>query len=290
MLARDQPREQAEQRPVHGRVADRYERGEVGAHRDRTRHDQASGRQDPFAPTSGRDRRGAAGDRREQHAGEGDQSHVGVQQDGRDQRHPHHRPVRQRHVPRHVIDGIGIAALQQPFDRQLNHDEHVGAVGVVRMDQDLAQPHQCGAADQNRGGQRGHDRRGPAEGGVCHASGRREPLPEHGERDVERRQDDGGEQIGERRAEHRLQPRRQRQEQHVDRQQQAPRENEHAADLYRRAALGPQAWQCEAPPPVLEQRYGSTGLPFHHRLSASSSNTAKCRCGVFGGALPVVPT
>ena len=35
---------------------------------------------------------------------------------------------------------------------------------------------------------------------------------------------------------------------------------------------------------------GSTGVPSHHRLTSVDRAIAKCRCGRFGGALPVVPT
>jgi len=36
--------------------------------------------------------------------------------------------------------------------------------------------------------------------------------------------------------------------------------------------------------------YGSIAVPFHHSFDGGSLAIAKCRCGVFGGALPVVPT
>ena len=39
-----------------------------------------------------------------------------------------------------------------------------------------------------------------------------------------------------------------------------------------------------------KMRYGSRGRPSHQRRSGVSSKTAKCRWGVLGGALPVVPT
>ena len=42
------------------------------------------------------------------------------------------------------------------------------------------------------------------------------------------------------------------------------------------------------PPQRLEKDY--TASPFHHCFSGPSRKIAKCRCGAFGGALPVVPT
>ena len=45
-----------------------------------------------------------------------------------------------------------------------------------------------------------------------------------------------------------------------------------------------------AQPHSLSTRYGSTGSPSHHRASAPSRKIAKCRWGVSGWALPVVPT
>ena len=36
--------------------------------------------------------------------------------------------------------------------------------------------------------------------------------------------------------------------------------------------------------------YGSMAVPSHHRLAPVNLKMAKCRCGVFGGALPDVPT
>jgi hypothetical protein len=35
---------------------------------------------------------------------------------------------------------------------------------------------------------------------------------------------------------------------------------------------------------------GSTGVPSHHRETSVDRAIAKCRCGRFGGAFPVVPT
>ena len=35
---------------------------------------------------------------------------------------------------------------------------------------------------------------------------------------------------------------------------------------------------------------GLIGAPFHQRLSSASLKIVKCRCGVFGGALPLMPT
>ena len=126
-----------------------------------------------------------------------------------------------------MVDRVRTAALQQAADRQLDDDEHVGAVRIVRIDQDLAQPRRRGGGDQRGGGeageQRGRARQRPRVG----VRGNGQAIPEQRERDVKQCDEDGGDQERGSGAEPRLEDGRDGKQQEVERKQQATRDGEH---------------------------------------------------------------
>ena len=110
--ARQQQAEEQQQRPVDLRMPDRMKRTNVRAPgEERACGEEQGGAQGisvGSAPAGGEE----AGRRHNQLCGQAQDPRVGVQEMGDHVRHPERRAVRERCIPRDLVDGVGVASAR----------------------------------------------------------------------------------------------------------------------------------------------------------------------------------